>query len=235
METLSWLVSIAAWVGAWYVFSHYGAPRWRPWAKHSAGIFIGMIISGIVMQAIAPSQPAQSQTNMSSAEVASTPVSAPISLQEQFEAVRQQAARDYERAPNEIKKSAVFNRANVAAKKIVAHDGFVARGWQGIVSSLTTDQGGNYAFLVVKSELNSRVKYMTVSSALFDDETETAIKKGTALYRTLSDIAVGDRVVFIARFLPHSQRLIREMSLTEQGSLSEPEFLVRFQDVRKVE
>lgn len=234
METLSWLVSIAAWVGVWYVFSHYSARRWWPWARHTVGIFIGMIISGVVMQALEPSRPAQSQTNMASTEVvASTPVSAPISLQEQFEATRQQAARDYERAPNEIKKSAVFNRANVAAKNIVARDRFVARGWQGTVSSLTTDQGGNYAFLVVKSGFNSRVKYMTVNNTAFGDE--TAIKKGTALYRTLSDIAEGDRVVFTGRFLRYPQRLIAEMSLTEYGSLSDPEFRVRFQDIRKVE
>ena len=61
----------------------------------------------------------------------------------------------------------------------------------------------------------------------------TLIENGSDLYNSISDLSEGDRVVFSGTFIPDDSDFIREGSVTERGSMTDPEFILKFSDVRK--
>ncbi len=231
MEQLISLLSLGLWIGIWYAFTRFGVPQWRPIAKHPAGAFVGMIAASVFLQVFSPTPP---QGQASAPVAASAPAEvAPPSAQDRFEQARVALEKAYNDAPNEIKKSAVFNQANETTVKLAGQEGFVAKNWHGVVSQISTDQGGAHAFLVIKSGLGYPVTYKTTQMTAFD--VGTAIRRGTPMYEKLGALSDGDRVVFTAQFIRDRARGLREVSLTEEGSLSEPEFLVKFQDIKKAD
>ena len=60
----------------------------------------------------------------------------------------------------------------------------------------------------------------------------TLISAGSQLYEQLSRLSVGQRVIVSGRFRSSDQDYLREASLTEAGSMNEPEFLFAFASVR---
>ena len=78
------------------------------------------------------------------------------------------------------------------------------------------------------------MKFGTVSNRISDYATDTMITQSNPLFKVLANLKEGDQVSFDAVFLPHPDgpRGIWENSLTEQGSMDEPEFNVRFTDIR---
>ncbi|MNF12751.1 hypothetical protein D3C80_2143530 [compost metagenome] len=61
----------------------------------------------------------------------------------------------------------------------------------------------------------------------------TLIDKGTPLYSALLTMSVGDAVTVSGGFLPSEEDGVKETSLTIRGSMSDPEFLFRFNDISK--
>jgi hypothetical protein len=52
------------------------------------------------------------------------------------------------------------------------------------------------------------------------------------MYRQLVSMKKGDRVIFSGSFLPSDSDCITEASITQSGSMTDPEFIVRFTQVR---
>ena len=150
------------------------------------------------------------------------------SEQVEFQEARNTFFISYQNAPNEIKKSDVFNasREHTCSYKQKYGDSF--SNWTGTVSTISTDQGGDEVtvFSIVSDEQGIPVVYK-----------ELGIKRGSPLYRQISEYAIGQKVHFTFSFEDESfstnvKECFDEMSITELGSLEEPEFRVIFKSIR---
>lgn len=114
----------------------------------------------------------------------------------------------YKAAPNEIKKSAIFNQnTTLVSKTKVANV-------KGTLTRLATTQGGE--------ELSLRIK---VGSVEFHTESLFGpIKKGSAVYAAASELAERQCVVFSASSLKPS-------SLVEQSQVCDPEYFAVFTNI----
>ena len=59
--------------------------------------------------------------------------------------------------------------------------------------------------------------------------------RGSIIYNQSSELKVGDHVYFSAILIMDQKKGIKEISFTEMGSLSNPEFIVKFTDIRSAE
>jgi hypothetical protein len=59
----------------------------------------------------------------------------------------------------------------------------------------------------------------------------TLIPHGSALYDQVAKLAVGTTVIFSGIFGPGDRDYLEEMSMTEEGSMTDPEFLFKFTNI----
>lgn len=153
--------------------------------------------------------------------------------QRAFHALNQQCKQAYAAGENEIQKSLVFNQCNRQRDDFANSEN--VSGWVGRLTDISTDQGADVVSVTIQSTINgSDVAYSTVSNRISDFATDSLITPSNPLFNVLAQMKEGDWVTFDASFLAHpeGERGIWEGSLTEQGSMDEPEFNVRFSSIR---
>ncbi|WP_051448388.1 hypothetical protein [Bradyrhizobium sp. WSM1417] len=147
----------------------------------------------------------------------------------QFIAAVQRAREVYRAATNDM--------ARGAARPLRAKDlcsilrPLTARNWVGQVTMLSTNSDGK-GVLEILIEKDIVVK--TWNNVLADTGDETLIDPASSLFSTASALTVGSRVLFSGSFRPSSVDCVKEGSLTMRGSLTAPEFIIRFSDVSPV-
>ena len=98
-----------------------------------------------------------------------------------------------------------------------------------MIDEISTDQGGDEIITFkIKSESQGRSIYYE----------EFAIKQGTSLYNEIAEFKEGDNIYFTFKFKEevsstNEKECFDENSLTESGSLEEPEFRVSFSNIKK--
>ena len=137
-----------------------------------------------------------------------------------FVALMRDFAGRYERAENELKKSAVVKERERAIKMLLGERMKVS-GWTGKLYKMTTTHDGDAAIVI---QVDDDVWVETWNNPLSDVGDKTLIAHGSPLYEAIADLKEGASVRF-------SARLIRESSLTERGGAIEPEWLARFDAV----
>ncbi len=150
-------------------------------------------------------------------------------IQRNFESKRWTFYKSYDTAPNEIKKSSIWVAANKWTKSFANNnENFI--NWAGKIVRLETDQGGDYLYLSIVSSKDgfNKIYYKTWNNSLSDIGHNTVIKKGSTLYNQVANFKIGDFVKFSGEFIKSERKGLKEASLTEEGSLQEPEFIVRF-------
>ncbi|WP_189469775.1 hypothetical protein [Litchfieldella qijiaojingensis] len=140
--------------------------------------------------------------------------------QRNFLAVMADAAAQYDEAPNELVQSRIDRERKVASREFVGEGGLVTN-WVGILETLGTNGDGN-AIVTIRG--NDQVVFKTWNNALSDMEAKTLIPHDSDLYVALAELSEGTAVTF-------SGRLRDEGSMTERGSVMEPEFIVRFSSI----
>ncbi len=136
---------------------------------------------------------------------------------------------DYEAAPNELKKSAVRSERKQAIRQALKGNTSVS-GWIGRIYEMGTTGEGE-AYISIKLG-DSDLQIKTWNNSFSDISDHTLIKHGTSLYNALSELDKGTLVEFSGRFLKDSRDFVKEGSLTEEGSMTDPEFLFRFSEVK---
>jgi TonB family protein len=103
--------------------------------------------------------------------------------------------------------------------------------WIGGVSELTTNTEGDAHISVHLA--GSNIVLENWNNRVSDLFAATMIPRESPLYRSLMHIKPGDQVRISGFFLPTSTSadFIEEASLTEQDSIAEPEFIVRFTQI----
>jgi len=144
-----------------------------------------------------------------------------ISLSEQ---IREQ----YASAKNELQKSVLRDQR----KNQLANLGLTrVSNWVGTISKLDTNSDGK-GMLVIK--LSPKLTLATWNNDFSDMQDDTLIEKGTKVYSSLINMSVGQKVMFSGTFFPSEQDAVKEKSMTINGSLSEPEFLFRFDSIKPI-
>lgn len=131
-------------------------------------------------------------------------------------------AERYSALANELQKSAA--RVERRAEMQKAFPSKTVSGWVGTLEDRGT-LGDGSAYISVR--LAGLLPVLKTSS-------ETLISPGSPLYAVLSSFPENATVVFSGSFLPDSRKRdhFSEARFTEKGSMTEPEFLFRFDEVK---
>jgi len=105
-----------------------------------------------------------------------------------------------------------------------------ANNWIGKLTRLTTNSDGKGVLAV---EIAPDIQIKTFSTELSDIGSHTLIEPDSRLYSDLSVVSEGDQVRFTGAFLPKDADCIQEVSLTMNGAMISPEFIMRFATVQK--
>lgn len=97
--------------------------------------------------------------------------------------------------------------------------------WVGFIDELSTN-GDGLGVLSIKIAPNVTVG--TWNNALSDIGDGTLIDPKSAVYKTAIGMKVGNVVKFTGQFIEDSTDCIKESSLTMDGSMEEPDFVVKF-------
>jgi hypothetical protein len=134
----------------------------------------------------------------------------------------------YEDAPNEFQKSTIRKeRARELARIVPDHS---AVDWIGTVSRLQTTSEGD-GVLILKAYGNTWITIGTWNNSLSDLRSGTLIPASSPLYEQAANLFVGQIVKFSGRFGSSGLDFLQESSLTEAGSMNEPEFIFTFTSV----
>jgi hypothetical protein len=153
--------------------------------------------------------------------------------QQEFFSMNNDCKAKYATGQNDIQKSLVFNQCNKDRLRFSKDQNI--SGWVGEVTDISTDQGADVVSVTITTTIDGfESSFGTVNNRISDYATDSMITQSNPLFNVLAQMKEGDRVSFDGRFLPHpeSQRGIWESSMTEHGSMDEPEFMVRFSDIR---
>jgi hypothetical protein len=139
----------------------------------------------------------------------------------------------YEQADTEIRKTNVrFERKEAIAQYFAESGDLGFKGWVGQVEWLHTESDGEAAVSVKLSGSKTVIK--TWSNSLSDSSSHTMISRNDSLYPALMDIKQGDTVTVSGTFVRNDsgQDYVTEASVTEEGSMSSPELIVRFSQIK---
>jgi len=139
----------------------------------------------------------------------------------------------YGAAPNELKKSALRSDRKTAIANVF-NETLEFTDWIGTIKTMETTSEGNAHLEIslygaaIQIENNNN----EVSAALGD---KTLIPKGSELFNAIANLAVGTQVKVSGIFQKGRLDFIEELSLTEEGSMTDPAFAVKFTKVEKTQ
>lgn len=104
--------------------------------------------------------------------------------------------------------------------------------WVGQIHLLTTNGSGDGVLVV---EISKGVRLLTMTDSFSDSMYGTMIRAGSSLYQKLLEMKEGDFVRFDAKLFPATDDCYKEISLTMQGSIEEPEFVTSFTRITRID
>lgn len=110
----------------------------------------------------------------------------------------------------------------------------VAKDWVGEVIKISTDNDGSARVVVVLSDKNDRTVIVMSAPSKSEDERfkiHTSIDFGTNLYNDVSELEVGDKVIFSGRFVSLSDLLL--IDLLEDNSYYFARGIFQFTSIKK--
>ncbi|MGH9572637.1 MAG: hypothetical protein ACRD40_03785 [Candidatus Acidiferrales bacterium] len=136
----------------------------------------------------------------------------------------------YGNLANEFQKSAARKQRAEDIAEILSTRS--VNGWVGQVSAMHTTSDGR-GVLSIRLPVATHIEVETMNNGLSDIGDNTLIPQGSPLYNQISGLSVGDEVTFGGRFGSGEMDYIEEASLTEEGSMTEPDFVFTFANVSK--
>jgi hypothetical protein len=198
--------------------------------------FLGLAIYGAFTDPPAPTMPPAEASSPSAAPLALAtpepppPPALPIPADQiAFRDVIQASRLAYDAAGNDLAKGGERPKRGQAICQTL--ESRKVKDWVGKVYRLSTNSEGRG---VLSIELDGEIWVSTWDIALFDIGSDTLIDPASELFGRLSSLSEGDTVVFSGSFFKDGQDLdcFDEKSAMMGSSMSEPEFVFRFSDVR---
>jgi len=153
--------------------------------------------------------------------------------QQEFVTLVEDSMEAYENAENSIQEGRAREER---AEKLCSYfaDGFEVHDWQGEVDAIHSNMTGDAGIELLIAK-NLTIK--TASSSLtFNSATQkTLIEKESPLFETVASLSEGDTVRFSGAFLKGGDKdCLMEVSVTQAGGMSMPEFMFRVTELEKV-
>lgn len=104
--------------------------------------------------------------------------------------------------------------------------------WHGTIYSINANSDGKGVLIV---ELDDSTWVSTWNNALSDIGTNTLIEPNTGLFKSVSALSPGDRVIFSGEFFTEREGCIRTQNLMLSSKINRPEFVFKFSKVRLAE
>ena len=147
--------------------------------------------------------------------------------QQQFMSVIKRSQAEYKKTRSELDLGGIQIRRDDRICDILKDN--KVTNWSGKIKSLGVTRDGKGVLAV---EMENKVTLRTWSTSYIDIEDNTLIEPVSKLFKKLSNMGVGDSVIFSGYFVSASTHCLKETSLTLDGGLPEPEFLFKFSDVK---
>ena len=164
-------------------------------------------------------------------EIAENPILGLPEIQQQFVSIIQECTTEYDKAPNELKKSAIRTKRGNLIKEVLDNSRKF-NDWVCIVTDMSTTGRGNASFSL-KIE-GTKIQLGNMNNEFSDLFDNTLIEQNNPLYDIISELRKGDKVKISGSFLKSlNNDYIYEVSLTENGSMQKPDFVVRFETIEK--
>jgi hypothetical protein len=197
------------------------------------GVFVVLVVLLLVFviwssQADKPTGISTVQQNEPSQRISYIPP-----LQRSFTSMVESFVPRYNVADTQIRKTNVrFERRDAIVRYFSGQRSLHFQRWAGEVHDLKTETDGK-ASLSIKLDGSDTV-IQTWNNSLSDSASDTMISRADDLYSSLADIKNGDEVTVSGTFIVEfgaGPDYVRESSLTESGSMTSPEFIVKFSQI----
>lgn len=162
-------------------------------------------------------------------EVASKPQPRVAMPADEIEFIRavQQGQAAFRAAPNEMARGGTRSQRRLAICRILT--GLSISGWVGQIEKLSSNSDGRG---VLEISIADSIRVETWNNDLSDASDRTLIDPTSPLFAALSQMKQRDEVVFSGTFFPSGTDCVEEHSISLEGSMTDPEFMFRFQSVR---
>lgn len=105
------------------------------------------------------------------------------------------------------------------------------KNWIGSISEITTNSEG---LGVLSIRIADHIFVKTWNNAISDIGSDTLIPKDSKLYKEILNLTIGDQILFSGTFLLSDRDHFQESSVTTTGMLENPEYIFRFQTIKKL-
>ena len=164
-------------------------------------------------------------------EIANSPSLEYPTPQQNFLQTIDQYKEKYNDAPNDLKKSAVRTERGKKIKEALGNTHNFTN-WVGVVKEMQTTSKGKAIFTIEME--GTGIEMGTMNNEFSDLFDNTLIEQSNPLYNAISELQKGDKVLVSGSFLNSDKSdYVMEYSITEEGSMKNPDFLVRFTKVSK--
>src|SRR5690606_20611580 len=136
-------------------------------------------------------------------------------------------------APRKLNKSSVRNKRGNTIQ-LVHGEKKEFNDWVGkVVMMETTSKGNAYFGIKIKG---TDITIMTTNNEFSNLFENSLITQSNPLYNVIAELKKGDKVKVSGEFLDSTKAdFISEASLTENGSMSDPNFIAKFKKIEKIE
>lgn len=198
---------------------------------HWVGIVFGLLIFIGIISSLNSSK--EINANVVSSQDSSSEKDKTVKVfpkpEKQFEEVITKYAVSYKKAKNELQKSSLRSGRRDAIRSIL--NNFEVHNWSGKIVELSTNSEGK-AILSIRIAPNIEIK--TWNNALSDVVSNTLIEQDSKLYKQLMALSNHQQITFSGYFFQSEDDHIKETSMTEKGSMANPEFLMKFTTVTPI-
>ena len=132
-------------------------------------------------------------------------------------------------APNEMAAGAQRPKRGKAICAIVGKG--AVKNWVGFVEEVSSN-GDGYGVLTLQT--GNGIKIGTWNNSLSDAGDNTLIDPDSAVFEQAVTLSVGQAVKFSGKFVRDKVDCVRDRSLTQAGSMEEPEYVMRFTAIEAV-
>lgn len=147
--------------------------------------------------------------------------------EQRFIDVIDSARTKYKAAPNEMLKGVErVNRRKAICNTLNSRN---VSNWVGKITKL--DSTGKDAMGVLAISIAKDIRLKTWNNEFSDKQFGTLIGGESGLFRAVSSMKVGDTVRFSGNFFNSEKDCVHESSITDSGSMDDPEFIFRFYQV----
>ena len=155
------------------------------------------------------------------------------SIKQEFCKVVQDAAESYKSTANELQRSKLRSNRREGLKTFASKYGEQMEDWTGTINRMTTTGNGDAILSVASTACGQKIELRTGNTSLFDIGNQTIIKQYSPMFNVLAALPEGTPIKFSGRLFADERDGFREMSVTERGSMTEPEFLFLFTSIQK--